>query len=88
MINSQNYSIYKFVEQRDEVKIASVDGINMYSPIKLSTIIKAVRLFARKVTSATKKTINRCLELVRSGMSSTPMASTTSIVADKEKNKG
>ena len=56
---------------RDEVKIASVDAINMYPSIKLSTIKKEVRLFARKITAATKKIINLCLELIRFGMSST-----------------
>ena len=34
-------------------------------------IKKAVRFFARKLTAATKKTINPCLELIRFGMSST-----------------
>ena len=43
----------------------------MYPSIKISTIRKSVRLFARKLTSATKKTINLCLELTRFGMSST-----------------
>ena len=43
----------------------------MYPSIKLSTIKKAVRFFARKLTTATNKTINLCLELIRSGMSST-----------------
>ena len=56
---------------RDKVKIASVDVINMYPSIKISTIRKAVKFFARKITAATKKTINLCLELTRFGMSST-----------------
>ena len=57
--------------KRYEVTIASVDAINMYPSIKLSTIKKIVRLFTRKLTSATKKTINLCLELIRIGMIST-----------------
>ena len=56
---------------REEVTIASVDAINMYPSIKLATIKKAVRLFARKLNTATKKTINLCLELIHLGMSST-----------------
>ena len=51
--------------------IASVDAINMYPSIKISTIKKAVRFFARKLIAATKKTINLCLELIHFGMSST-----------------
>ena len=51
--------------------IASVDTINIYPYIKISIIRKAVRFFARKLTAATKKTINLCLELIRFGMSST-----------------
>ena len=43
----------------------------MYPSIKLATIKKEVRLFARTLTTATKKTINLCLELIRFGMSST-----------------
>ena len=57
--------------KRDEVTIASVDAINMYPSIKLSTIKKSERLFARKITAATKKIINICLELIRFGMSYT-----------------
>ena len=56
---------------RDEVTISSVDAINMYPSIKLSTIRKAVRFFAIKLIAATKKTINLCLELIRFGMIST-----------------
>ena len=51
--------------------IASVDAINMYRSIDLSTIKKAVIFFARKLTASTKKTINICLELTQFGMSST-----------------
>ena len=51
--------------------IVSVDAINMNPTIKLSTIKKAIWLFARKLTVATKKTINLCLELIIFGMSST-----------------
>ena len=43
----------------------------MYPSIKLETIKKAVRFFARTLTTATKKTINICLELIRFGMRST-----------------
>ena len=56
---------------REEVTIASVDDINMYPSIKLATIKKAVRFFTITLTTATKKTINICLELIRFGMSST-----------------
>ena len=51
--------------------IASVEAINMYPLIKLSTIRKVVRLFARKLTPPTKKTINLCPEFIHFGMSST-----------------
>ena len=61
--------------KRDEVKIASVDSINMYPLIKPSTIKKAVRFFASKLTAATKKNINLCLELIRFGMRSTLISS-------------
>ena len=53
------------------MKIASVENINMYPSIKLSTIRNVVRFFARKLTAATKKIINLCLELIRFGMTST-----------------
>ena len=43
----------------------------MYPLIKITTIRKAVRYFARKITKETKKTINLCLELIHFGMSST-----------------
>ena len=43
----------------------------MYPSIKLSTIKNSIRLFARTLTAATKKTVNLCLELIRFGMSST-----------------
>ena len=56
---------------RDKVKITPVDAINMYPSIKLSKIRKAVRLFSRKITAATKKTINICLEFIGFLMSST-----------------
>ena len=56
---------------REEVTIASVDAINVYPSIKLVTIKKAVRFFARTLTMATKKTINLCLDLICFGMSST-----------------
>ena len=51
--------------------MASVDAINMYPSIKLATIKKAVRFFARTLTTATKKTTNLCLEIIRFGMIST-----------------
>ena len=57
--------------KREEVTIASEDAINMYASIKLVTIRKAVRYFARKLTRETKKTINLCLDLIHFGMSST-----------------
>ena len=56
---------------REAVTIASVDAINMYASIKLATIKRAVRLFARTLTTAIKKSINLCLELIHFGMSST-----------------
>ena len=42
----------------------------MYPSIKLARIKKSVRFFARTLTTATKKTINLCLELIHFGMSS------------------
>ena len=57
--------------KRDKATIASVDAIDMYPSIKLSTNRKSVRFSARKLTAATKKTTNLCLELIRSGMSLT-----------------
>ena len=48
---------------RDEVTIAFVNAINVYRSIKLTTIKKAVRFFARTLTTATKNTINLCLDL-------------------------
>ena len=53
---------------REEVTLTSV---NMYPFIRLATIKKAVRFFARTLTTATKKTINLFLELIRFGMTST-----------------
>ena len=50
--------------------IASVDAINMYPSIKLATIKKAVRFFARKLTGEVKKKINLFLDLIQFGMSS------------------
>ena len=57
--------------KKEEVTIASLDAINIYPLIKLATIKKAVRFFARKLTSEVKKTINLCLDLIQFGMSST-----------------
>ena len=37
--------------KRDEAAIASVDAINMYPSIKITTIRKPVRYFARKITA-------------------------------------
>ena len=56
---------------REEVTIASVDAINMCPLIKLAKIKKALRFFAITLTTATKKTINLCLELIRFGTIST-----------------
>ena len=56
---------------KEEVMIASLDAINVYPSIILATIKKAVRFFARKLTSEVKKTINLCLDLIQFGMSST-----------------
>ena len=50
--------------KKEEVKIASVDAINMYPSIKLTTIKKVVRYFAITLTRETKKTINLCLDLI------------------------
>ena len=44
--------------KRDKTTITSVDSFNMQPSIKLSTIKKAVRFFARKLIVSTKKTIN------------------------------
>ena len=57
--------------KKEEVTIALVYAINMYPSIKLVTIKKAVRFFARKITNEVKKTINLCLDLIQFGMSST-----------------
>ena len=57
--------------KREEVTIWSLDAINMYPSIKLSTIKKVVIFFSRKLTAATKKTTNLRLELIRFGMGST-----------------
>ena len=57
--------------KRYEVTISSVDAINMYPLIKISKIRKVVRLFARKLTAATNKTINLCLEHIHLGISPT-----------------
>ena len=43
----------------------------MYPPIKLATIKKAVRYFARTLTRETKKKINLFFDLIQFGMSST-----------------
>ena len=51
--------------------ISPVEAINMYPSIKISKIKKAVIFFARKLTAATNKTINICLEIIRFGMRST-----------------
>ena len=61
--------------KREEVTIASVDAINMYPLIKLATIRKAVRYFARKITRETKTKINLCLDVIQFGISSTLMYS-------------
>ena len=50
--------------------IASVDAINMYSSIKITTIKNAVRFFARKFNAATKKSINLCIEFIQFWVSS------------------
>ena len=57
--------------RKEEVTISSVDAIKMYPSSKLATIEKAVRFFARKLTSEVKKTINLCLDLIQFGMSLT-----------------
>ena len=56
---------------RDKVTIASVDAINMYPSIKLSTIKNSLRLFARKITLSTNKIVNIFLDLIHFEMSST-----------------
>ena len=45
--------------------------INIYPSIKLVAIKKAVRFFARKLTSEVKKTINLFLDLIQFSMIST-----------------
>ena len=57
--------------KREDVTIASIDAISMYPSIKIATIRKAVRYFARKITRETKKTINLCLDLIHFWVSST-----------------
>ena len=47
----------------------------MYPSIKISTIKKALRFFARKLTVATNKTTNLCLEHIRFIISSTVISS-------------
>ena len=56
--------------KRDKVTIASVAAIIMYPLIKISTIERNVRFFARKLTAENMKTIKLYLELIHSGMSS------------------
>ena len=53
------------------VVIIYIFTMNMYPSIKLSTIKKSVVLFTIKLTAASKKTVNICLDLIRFGMSST-----------------
>ena len=53
---------------RDKDTIASVDAINIQPSIKLSTVKKVVILLARKLTTATNKTTNLCLELICFGI--------------------
>ena len=64
----QAYDLKKRLEElkikRNKVTIASFDAIHMYLSIKLSIIKNSVRFFARKLTAATKKTINLYLELI------------------------
>ena len=73
-IGKFNYSSFSIVQasdlkerldelkiERHKVRIASVDAINMYMSIKLLKIKKSVRLFEKKFTAETKKTINLCL---------------------------
>ena len=48
--------------------IASVDYVNIYLSIKLATIRKAVIFFSTKLTTATKNTVELCLELIHFGM--------------------
>ena len=71
----QASNLKKILEQlwinRDEVTIASVDAINMYTTIKLLTGKKSVMFLKRKLTAATKKTIKLYLELIILGMIST-----------------
>ena len=57
--------------KKAEVTIALLDVINMYPSIKLATIKKALRFFARKLTSEVKKKTNLCLDLIQFGMSLT-----------------
>ena len=55
--------------KRDEVTIASVDAINVYPSIKLTTIRKALIFLSRVITASTKKIINLFLELISFEMS-------------------
>ena len=46
------------------VTIESVDAVKIYPYTMLATTRKAVIFSSRKITVATKKTINLCLELI------------------------
>ena len=55
----------------DKVTIASIDSVNMYPSIKLTTINRPMRYFTKILTTGTKKTIILSLEIILLGMSST-----------------
>ena len=55
----------------DELIIASIHAANVYPSIKLTMIKKEVRYLLKGLTTATKKKINLCLDLIRFGMNST-----------------
>ena len=74
----QAYDLEEKLEEvcinRDRMTIDSTDAINMYPSIKLMMIKKAVRIFSKEITAATKNTLSLCLELVCFGMGSTLIA--------------
>ena len=80
-INYQKYNILHagVVKQKlDDLKIkkggvsiTSIDAEKMYPSIKFNMIRKAVEYFARSVSKEEKRTIRRCLEMIKYGMATT-----------------
>ena len=55
----------------DKVTIASIGAINMHPSIKIRMMKKALIFFSKRLTFATKNTINLLLELLCLGIRST-----------------